>query len=319
MGRSFFCVWAIFSSLVLVGTAASGATFPTKPVTVIVNFSPGAGIDLEARGIVPYVQKHLGTRVTIENVPGADGKIGLTRVWKAKPDGYNVIIHTTTLTLIGERIAETEYRFIDFTHIFSWSRTNSVLVVNSEKWKTFNEFVTAAKERALSAGVPGRGTASHLAGLILVDALGIKVNWVPFDGSGEALTALAGNHIDFASVASTSGLPLVKAGKLRALVAFANNKDPVFPDVPLAKDLGYNFPVVPMIRGVDGPPKMDQAATKAIEAAFAKAIKDPEYLAWAEKRMVEVISLNQEEYTKAIESQITEIDRYKNFFKAATK
>ncbi len=319
MRRSFSCVWIILSCLTVIGTSAWGATFPTKPVTVVVNFSPGAGIDLEARGIVPFVQKYLGTRVTIENVPGADGKIGLTRVWKAKPDGYNVIIHTTTLTLIGERIAETEYRFIDFTHIFSWSRTNSVLVVNSEKWKTFKDFVTAAKERTLSAGVPGRGTASHLAGLIFVDGLGIKVNWVPFDGSGEALTALAGNHIDFASVASTSGLPLVKAGKLRALVVFANSKDMVFPDVPLAKDLGYNFPVVPMLRGVDGPPKTDPAAVKALEAAFAKAIKDPEYLAWANKRMVEVISLGQEEYTKAIESQIPEIERYKSFFTAATK
>ena len=319
MGRSFFCALALLSSLVVIGSEALAATFPEKPITVIVNFSPGAGIDVDARGIVPYVQKHLGTRVTIENVAGADGKIGLTRVWRAKPDGYTVIIHTTTLTLIGERIADTEYRFSDFTHIFSWCQTNQVLVVNSEKWKNLDEFLAAARERPVSAGVPGRGTAAHLSGLIFVNAVGIKVNWVPFDGSGEALTALAGNHIDFASVASTSPLSLVRAGKLRPLVVFANKPDVVFPDTPLSKDLGYKFATVPGIRGIDGPPRMDPAAVKAIEAAFAKAVKEPDYLNWAKKRMVDVISLGQEEYSKAIEGQIVEIERYKSFFKAATK
>ncbi len=319
MGHLFFCGLMILSALAFTGTAASAAAFPEKSVTVVVNFSPGSGIDLEARGIVPYVQKHLGVTVSIENVPGADGKIGLTRVWKARPDGYTLVIHSTTLTLIGERISEPEYRFSEFSHIFSWSRTSQVLVVNAERWKTSDEFVKAARERQLSAGLPGRGTAAHLSGLIFVDALGIKVNWVPFDGSGEALTALAGKHIDFAVVGSTSPVSLVKAGKLRPLVVFANKQDVVFPDVPLAKDLGYQFAVVPLIRGIDGPPKTDPAAVRAVEAAFARAVKEPDYLAWGQKRMLEVVSLGHEDYSKAIEGQEKEIDRYKSFFKAATK
>lgn len=302
--------------LFIEGERAFGANFPEKPVRFILGFSPGAGVDLEARGIAPYVQKHLGVTVTIENVPGADGKIGLTRVWKAKPDGYTLMIHTTTMSVIGEYLLNPEYRIIDFSHIFSFSRTNQVLVVNSETWKTLDEFIKVARERTLSSGLPGRGTASHLSGLILADGLGIKVNWVPFDGSGDALTALAGKHVDFASVATTSALPLVKAGKLRALVVMANSKDVVFPDIHLAKDLGYNFSVIPMLRGVDGPPKMNAAVVKVLEDAFAKAIKEPDYLAWGQKRMIETISLNHEEYRKAIEGQQKEIEKYKGFLQA---
>lgn len=308
-------VWLIF---LFTGEKVFSANFPEKPIKFIIGFAPGAGIDLEARGIAPYVQKHLGVQVTIENISGADAKIALTKVWKSKPDGYNLIVHTTTMSLIGEYILNPEYRIINFSHIFSWSQTNQVLVVNSESWKTFDEFVKAARarERPLSSGLPGRGTASHLSGLILVDGLGIKVNWVPFDGSGDALTALAGKHIDFAAVATTSALPLVKAGKLRPLVVLANSKDIVFPDIPLAKDLGYNFTVIPMIRGIDGPPKMEASIINVLEEAFAKAVKEPDYLAWAQKRMMEIAPLNREEYRKAIESQQKEIEKYKGFLKA---
>ena len=314
------CLLGVFilgtSLLLFTGTGeVFGANFPTKLVTTVVGFSPGAGIDIEARGIAPFLQKHLGVQVVIDNVPGADAKIGLTRVWRAKRDGYTLMIHTTTMSIIGEYLLNPEYRIAGFSHIFSWSQTNSVLVVNSENWKTFDDFVKAGRERVLSSGLPGRGTASHLSGLILESALGIKVNWVPFDGSGDALTALAGKHIDFASVATTSALPLVKAGKLRALVVMANSKDIVFPDVPLAKDLGYKFTVIPMLRGADGPPNMAPDVVKVLEDAFAKAVKEPEYLAWAKKRMMEIAPLNHKEYGEAIDSQQKEIEKYKTFLK----
>jgi tripartite-type tricarboxylate transporter receptor subunit TctC len=297
------------------GTVASAAGFPEKPVRLIVGFSAGAGIDLEARGIAPYLQKHLGVQVIIENSPGANAKVALTKVWRGKPDGYSVMVHTTTMSIIGQYMLDPEYRIPDYSHIYSWSFTNQVLVVNSEAFKTFDEFIKEGKKRPLSAGLPGIGTASHLSGLILADGLGIKVNWVPFDGSGDALTALAGKHIDFAAVATTSALPLVKAGKLNALVVLANEKDIVFPKVPLAKELGYNFTIIPMIRGADTPPKTPPAVIKKLEEAFAKAVQEPDYLSWAQKRMMEIRPLNGVEYGNAIERQQKEVEKYKNFLK----
>lgn len=306
-------LWLIFP--IKGGEKVFGANFPEKPIKVIVPFGPGAGVDTEARGIVPYVEKHIGTKVIIENVSGADGKIGLTKVWRAKPDGYTLVIHTTTMSLIGEALFDPEYRILDFSRIFSWTLFNQVLVVNSEEWKTLDEFVKTGHTRPLSVGMPGRGSASHLMGLILVDGLGIKSNWVPFDGGPQAITALAGKHIDFATVATTTALPLVKAGKLRPLLVLGDQKDYIFPGIPLAKELGYKFPVIPAIRGVDGPPQMGLPIIKIIEGAFAKAIKEQGYITWAQKRMVDIVPLNHEEYQKAIETQKKEVEKYKGLLR----
>ncbi len=293
------------------------AKFPEKTVKFIVAFSPGAGIDLEARGLVPYLQKYLGVSTTIENVPGADGKIGLTKTWRANPDGYTLAIHTTTMTLMGEILLNPEYRVADFSHIYSWSLSNTVLVVQSEKWKTFDELVQDARKRPVSVGMAGRGSSTHLNSIILWNGLGIKVNWVPYDGAGNALAALAGGHIDVVAAATTSALTLVKAGKIRPLLVLANSKDMVYPDVPLAKDLGYKHTFVPMIRGADGPPKMGTQVVKVLEEAFAKAVKDPGYIQWANNRMMEIIPLNSSEYGKMIETQQKEIEKFRDLLKTA--
>jgi tripartite-type tricarboxylate transporter receptor subunit TctC len=292
------------------------ANFPDKPIRVIVYQGPGSGTDMEARGILPYVQKHLGVSIAVENVPGAEGKIGLTRLWKSKPDGYTLLIHTTTQSLMGQILFNTEYRVSDFTPIFSWSLTNQVLVVNGETWKTFGEFTKDARTRALSAGLPGRGTAAHLMGLILADGLGIKVRWVPFGSGQDSLTALAGKHIDFAVGGSTTALPLVKAGKLRPLLVFAKSKDVVYPETPLPREVGHDFGIISALRGVDGPPNLPSPIIKTLEKAFSEASREPEYLSWAQKRMIEVSPLNHEQYRKAIAEHLREIEKYKDILKA---
>ncbi len=301
--------------LPLDGDKAFGADYPAKSIKIIVPFPPGAGIDMEARGIAPFLQKHLGVQVSVENVPGGDGRIGFTKFWRSEPNGYTLTIHTLISTLTKERIFNTEFHVGEFSHICSWSRTNTVMVVNSEKWKTFDEFQKAARKEMLNGGISGRGTASHLNGLIFADGLSIKVNWVPFEGGAQALTAVAGKHIDFSMVATTSAQPLVKAGKLRALVVMADGKDMVFPDVPLPKNLGLNFPIISMIRGADGPPKMSPAIIKILEDAFAKSVKEPEYQSWTQSRMIESLFLGSKEYGRATEIQQKEIDRYKDLLK----
>ena len=250
---SFFSLLMVLS---LYGEASLGATFPDKPMKLIANFPPGSGIDIEARAIAPYLQKHLGVSVTVENVAGADGKIGLGRLWKIEPNGYTLIMHSTSMSIIVELLSNPEYQVAGFSQIFSWSRTNQVLVVNSAGWKNLDEFIKGARERTLSVGMSGRGSVSHLMGLMFVDELGLKVNWVPFDGGGEALTALAGKHVDFVVVAATSALPLVRAGKLRPLLIFGESRDPGFPDTPIPKEAGYQLTMISLVRGMDGPPQI---------------------------------------------------------------
>ncbi len=303
-------VGAVTSKLLSVPSAL-GAGYPEKPITLVVGFAPGGSDDVEARGLAPFLERHLDTRILIENLPGANGSLGRMKIWKAKPDGYTILIHVATATLISQYLAPREYRPLDFSHIFSWATSNQVLVVNSETYKNFAEFVKDARTRTLSAALPLVGSTAHLSGLMLADGLGIKVNWVPFDGAGEAITALAGRHVDFAVTDRVSALPLARAGKIRPLVVTANKKDIVFPDVPLAKDLGFDFPVLSLRRGADGPPNTPLPIIKTLEAAFAKAIKEPEYIAWAKNRMSGLDPLGHEEYGKALLDQQREIEKYK--------
>ena len=310
------CFFSLLTVLSICGESSLAAPFPDKPIKLIVNFPPGSGIDIEARAIAPYLQKYLGVPIAIENVAGADGKIGLTRLWKTEPNGYTLIMHSTSMSIIVERLSNPEYQMTGFTPIFSWSRNNQVLVVNSAGWKNLDEFIKGARERTLSVGMSGRGSVSHLMGLMFVDGLGLKVNWVPFDGGGEALTALAGKHVDFVTVASTSALPLVKAGKLRPLLIFGESRDPGFPDTPIPKEAGYPLTMISLVRGMDGPPKLSEAIVKIIEEAFEKAIKEPDFLNWAQKRMMEIVPLRHEEYRKIILDQQKLVEKYIPFLKA---
>jgi len=300
----------------LLGTErAVAASFPEKPVKIIANFPAGSVIDMEARGVAPFLEKYLGVSVMVENVTGADGKIGLIKLWKSKPDGTTLIYHTTTMSIIVEQLSNPEYRIADLSHVFGLTRSNQVLVVHPEKWKTFDEFMNAARSSTLSAGLAGRGSTSHLNGLQFSVGAGIKVNWVPFDGAPGALAAVAGKHIDFAIASTTSATSLAKAGKLKPLVVLANSQDIAFPDVKLLKDFGYTFRVFPPIRGIDGPPKMEAGVVETLEKAFLKASKDPDFLGWAKKTRTEIIGLGAQEYGEEIRSEAKEVETFKDLLK----
>lgn len=305
----------LFGMALIFSPHVRAAGYPEKPIKVIVGFAAGSGNDIEARALAPFLQKHLGVRVIVENQPGAEGKTALTKLWKARPDGYAITIHPATMSVINQYLLMPEYKILEFSHIFSWTAAYQVLVVHADTYKTFEDFIKEAKKRTLAGGTPGLGTTSHLSGMMLADGVGIKVNWVPFSGSGEAVASLAGKHIEFAVTATPSSLPLVRAGKLRPLLVLSNKKDIVFPDVPLAKDIGYDFPVIPLVRGADAPPNTPLPIILALEAAFAKAIKEPEYIAWSEKRMSQLHFLGHVEYGDVLQKQQRDVEKYKDLIK----
>ncbi len=289
------------------------AGYPDKAINIIVPFAPGAGTDLDARGLTPYLEKYLGVPVKIENIKGAEGKLGITRLWRSKPDGYTLMIHTVAETLMGDIVLpNVEYRTIDLTHIGTFTRGNSIIVDHVDNWKTFPELAKTGRERALIGGNPGKGSPSHFNAMLLMKKAGVKVNWVPFSGAGEALTALAGKHTEFSIHTSPSILSLVKAGKIRPVVVLSEIKDNVFPDAPLAKEVGYDVEFLPVLRGLDGPPNMPEDVQQALDKALAQAVKDPAFVAWAQNRMSQVYYLNREEYNKLIKSHLKELQENKD-------
>lgn len=302
-------------SLLLVCPLANSADFPKKPVKLIATADAGGGEDTEARGIAPFLQKYLGVNVFIENQGGAGGKIAFEKFQRTEPDGYSLITYTFPKSIIIEYMGKVNYRTRDYTSIFAWSRSNQLLVVHADTWKTFDDFLKAAKSKTLAGGLSGRGSTTHLAGLVAVDELGIKVNWVPYEGAAGSTAALAGKHLDFTISLATSALPLIQAGKLRPLLMFSDKRDPYFTDVPIPKDLGLDITSLPAIRGVQAPPNTPASIVKVLEEACSKAINEPAFIEFAKKRKMVLHPLSAQEFSKVVSDTYPKVEKFKDMFK----
>jgi len=294
---------------------AFSVDFPKKVVKIIVTAGAGGGEDTEARAIAPFLEKYLGQRIIIDNQPGAGGRIAFEKFQKTEPDGYTLITYTFPKSIIIEYMEKTNYRTKDFVPIYSWSRSSQLLVVHADNWKTFDEFLKAAKAKTLSGGLSGRGSTTHLTGLLAMDELGIKVNWVPYEGSAGSVAALAGKHLDFTICLATSAVSLIQAGKLRPLLLFSEKRDPYMPDVPTAKDLGIKMDMIPTLRGVEAPPKTPAEIVKILESAFSKAAKDPGFIEVAKKRQLVLQPTGSREFAKIVAEAYPKIAKYQQMLK----
>ncbi|OGA16578.1 MAG: hypothetical protein A3G25_11060 [Betaproteobacteria bacterium RIFCSPLOWO2_12_FULL_63_13] len=306
----------VVTAAALVTPPVLGADFPSHPVKLIVTAPAGGGEDTEARAIAPFVEKHLGQPVVIENQAGAGGKIAFEKFQKAARDGYTLITYTFPKSVIIEYQGKTGYKTRDFTPIFAWSRSSQILVVNSESWKTFDEFLKAAKAKPLSGGLSGRGSTTHLMGLIGFGALGIdKVNWVPYQGGRGTVAALAGKHLDFTICLAGTAASLIRSGKLRPLILFSDKRDPYYPNVPVPKDFGYDMSFVPTLRGVEAPPGTPSDIVKILEDAFTKAVQEEGFIDIATKRKMVLVPVSSKEFAKAVADAYVHVGKFQALLK----
>ena len=216
--------------------------YPSKPVTVVVPFSPGGGTDIGARLIAQKLTAKWGQSVIVENRAGAGGLVGADLVAKAKPDGYTLLVGNVGTQAINQSLYKMPYNAdTAFAPISMIAELPFVMLggpsVNS---KTPKEFVALAKaepgKRTYASS--GQGGSPHLTAEIFQGAAGVKLTHVPYKGGGPAMTDLMAGHVDilFASVLEGSGH--VKAGKLKALAVSSATRSPALPDVPTLAEAG---------------------------------------------------------------------------------
>jgi tripartite-type tricarboxylate transporter receptor subunit TctC len=230
-----------------VGLAHAQATYPSKPVTMIVPFPPGGLADIVARPVAEAMSRDLGQPVVIENKAGAGGGIGMALAAKSPPDGYTVLLSLSSLTVIPEADVvlgrPQMYALNSLRPIARFTADPTVLAVRAEApWKTVKDFVEDARKRpgAINYGSSGNYGTMHVPMEILSQNAGIKMTHVPFTGAGPAVIALLGGQIDAVSSGPATVLQHVKAGKLRVLGHWGTGKLEALPDVPALKDAGYN-------------------------------------------------------------------------------
>ena len=233
---------ALALAVALASAAVHSQEYPTRPVRVVVPFSPGGAVDGPMRVIAQELSKRLGQQVFIENKPGAGATIGSEMVAKAAPDGYTLLLASQT-----NAISASLYRALpfdpvdDFAPISLIGREPGVLVVHpSLPVRTLAEFIAYVKERPgkVDYASSGNGSGQHLFMALLASMTGMQLNHVPYRGSGQATTDLLAGVVA-ASIPGTAGMVgHIKAGKLRPLAVTGVRRSPQLPDVPTIAEWG---------------------------------------------------------------------------------
>jgi tripartite-type tricarboxylate transporter receptor subunit TctC len=268
---------------------AKAESYPEKPVSMIVAYSPGGGTDTAARVLAKYIEPHLGERLVIKNRPGASGQIGFTALAGADADGYEIgFVNIPSIFMVKMLRDNVPYEMSDFTAIGNVQLDPVVLTVNADSpHKTLADFVKAAQANPGTVNVAGDGPQSNnqLQLVVAEDVLDADVNFVAFSGSGPAITAVLGNQVEAAVPSASAATNHIRDGRLRALAVFADKRYAYLPDVPTATEaMGIEVPSIgASMRGVAAPKDIPADRKKVLEDALAAVMQDPEFLAHAEK------------------------------------
>ncbi len=223
------------------------ASYPERPVTFINPFPPGGAADVVGRPLAAVLEPIAKQPVIVETKAGAAGAVGAQFAASAKPDGYTMLLHITSISGFAEvdKLFGRPPKFTnaDFIPVARYVADPCVLAVNDQTpYKTLKEFVDDAKAKPNSIVFSSSGLygALHLPTALFMKAAGIQLRHLPTAGGGPALTAVLGNNAQALVTSIAAANAQIKAGKLRALAAFGGQRSPAYPNVPTMKELGYD-------------------------------------------------------------------------------
>lgn len=276
--RSWFRSLAA-SLAVLAGSAfavAAHAAYPDKPIKFVVTWPPGGSADAVGRQLAVALAAGLGQTVYVENVAGASGNIGNGTFVRSAPDGYTLLLATSTTNSAAPNLfAKLPFHPVDdFAPIALAALAPSVLVVPSNSpYKTIKDIVDAAKAKPgkLSYGSGGSGNSGHLSASLFTTAMGVDVMHVPYKGNAPATVDLIGGQIDFMFDNNATGM--IRGGKVRPLASTGEQRTPALPDVPTFKELGFPAVQLSTWYGIAAPKGTPQAVIDRVHAALLEGLK----------------------------------------------
>jgi tripartite-type tricarboxylate transporter receptor subunit TctC len=226
----------------LVALTAQAQTYPTKPIRLVVPFAPGGSSSIIARSFAAEMEKGLGQSIIIDNRGGGGGNVAMAEVARAEPDGYTLIIgHIGTLAVNPFMYDKLPFDTNgDFAAVSLFAKVPQIFVVHSSvPAKDLREFVALAKQQPgkLYYGSAGNGSAGHLAIEYFKLVAGIDIVHVPYKGTAPAEADLAAGHISL-MLDTTTCLPFVASGRMRALAVASKKRNPALPDVPTFDEVG---------------------------------------------------------------------------------
>jgi tripartite-type tricarboxylate transporter receptor subunit TctC len=275
-------IWVAAAALLLSGACnavLAEDAYPNKPITVIVPFAAGGPTDVIARLLGEHMSHTLGQQLVVENVGGAGGTTGMTRVATAAPDGYTIGIGNMGTQSAAPALYPTlKYNpATSFEQIGITNHTPQAIVAKkgttAKDLKAFIAYLKANSSK-LSYGHAGVGSISYVSGTLFNSQFGLKPALVAYRGTAPALTDLVGGQIDYMVDQSLNVIPQIKAGTIKAYAIAAPQRLAALPDVPTTKEAGVDF-IFSAWNAMVGPKGLPKAAVAKLSAALNKALDDP--------------------------------------------
>ena len=287
--------------------AQDAASFPSKPVRVLLGIAPGGATDIQARLFSQKLAENLRQQFIVENRPSADGAVAMGMVAKAAPDGYNLLAVTATLTIPHTASMNLPDPIKDFAPVSHVSRAPLLLVVHpSVPAKSVRELILLAKSRPGKMNFGGSPTGSiiQLATLWFFSLAGVNATYVPYSGTGPSSTALSGGHVDAAMGSVISIGHHVKSGRLRALGVTYAQRSRMWPDLPAIAEQGVPGFEYIAFHGWVAPAGTPAAIVNKLSAEIARVAKLPELADKLKDDGAEPVGSTPEQFRQLIAAEV---------------
>ncbi|HZN27530.1 MAG TPA: tripartite tricarboxylate transporter substrate binding protein [Burkholderiales bacterium] len=275
-----FCISAIaLTALATTAFSQDATNYPSRPIRVIVPFAPGGGLDISTRLIAQKLTEKWGQNIVVDSRPGAATIVGTEIASKAAPDGYTLLMITTTFAINPGLYPKLPYDPVkDFTPVTQLnSQPNVVVVTPSFPGKSVKDLMALAKAKPgeLTFATPGAGSAPHLSAEMFQRAAGVSMIHVPYKGIPPAVTDVIGGRVTMLFTTTISAAPHIKAGKLRALAITSAKRQSSMPDVPTIGETlpGYRAEA---FQGMVAPAGVPQAIVNKVSAEVARIVRLPD-------------------------------------------
>jgi tripartite-type tricarboxylate transporter receptor subunit TctC len=299
----------ILFALALLGSAqALAQSYPMHPVRMLVPFAAGGTVDIVARLVGAKLGEDLGQPFIVENKSGAGGTIAATALAKSPGDGYTLMMMHEGLTFNATLYPDLPYDTLrDIAPVaYVGATPNALVVTNAMPVNTLQEFLAYARKNPgqISYGSGGVGSAGHLSVELLQSLAGLKLNHVPYKGSGPAITDLISGQIQMMLLTMPAVMPYVKGGKVRALATSGARRSPALPEVPTISEAGIpGFEYTPWY-GVFAPGTLSKELTVRLNRAVDKTLTDPDVRGKLAQQGLEARAMTSVEFADIVRSDV---------------
>lgn len=313
MNRRLSLSIAASAALLCCSMTAQAADYPEKPITIVVPFTAGGPTDKVARDLAEALRKPLGGTIVIENVGGAGGSLGATKVSKAAPDGYTLLLHHIGMATAPALYRNLQYKTLeDFEYLGLINEVPMTLIgrttLPASNYAELSKWM-AANQGKINLANAGLGSASHLCGLLFQQSLKMDMTTVPYKGTAPAMTDLLGGQVDIMCDQTTNTTGQIESGKVKVFaVSTAKHLSmPLLAKVPTLDETGLKGFNVTIWHGLYAPKGTPKVVTDKLNAALKAALKDADFQKREEALGAVIVTdgrVNGAEHKKFVEAEL---------------